>query len=168
MRQSVGACHRKRIGCCLPRGTPAKVRHTWHPLDGVPVESASCAASILFRRFLQGKCTFRLDSMDAFRILGRSLRQQACDQGLHVSKKTRSTMCFGNQYYLVFSCVSRVKNLRDSMDERCSWARCSESDKSESSRRRKGGVFHEGSCVRGLEWRVGLARRGLRKGASGV
>lgn len=174
------ACLLKVRYAAICRSMPPKAHRVLYPSGdvcqgasymasiGVLVESASCAASILFRRFLQGKCTFRLDSMDAFRILGRSLRQQACDQGLHVSKKTRSTMCFGNPYYLVFSCVSRVKNLRDSMDERCSGVRCSESDKSESSRRRKGGGFHEGSCARGLEWRVGLARRGLRKGASGV
>lgn len=93
------ACLLKVRYAAICRSMPPKAHRVLYPSGdacqgasymasiGVLVESASCAASILFRRFLQGKCTFRLDSMDAFRVLGRSLRQQACDQGLHVSKK---------------------------------------------------------------------------------
>lgn len=163
MRQSVGACHRKRIGCCLPWGTPAKVPSCMASI-GVPVESASCAASILFRRFLQGKCTFRLDSMDAFRVLGQSLRQQACDQGFHVSKKKRGRRCASEIHTISYSRAFRVSKTYEIV-----WMNVVQGP--DARNRIKASLredAREGFFTRGLEWRVGLARRGLRKGASGV
>ena len=114
------ACLLKVRYAAICRSMPPKAHRVLYPSGdacqgasymasiGVLVESASCVASILFRRFLQGKCTFRLDSMDAFRILGRSLRQQACDQGLHVSKKKRGRRCASEIHTISYSRAFRV------------------------------------------------------------